>query len=92
LSRITTETTILGNYEIPPDVSHHPCRVSLFLLTSGQVEVLAWVSAKMVDPALWPDADDFVPERWLGKYKSAEVDRAVFIPFSIGSRNCIGQQ
>ncbi|PMD30788.1 cytochrome P450 [Hyaloscypha variabilis F] len=75
VSRITTETTILGNYEIPPGV-----------------EVLAWVSAKMVDPALWPDADDFVPERWLGKYKSAEVDRAVFIPFSIGSRNCIGQQ
>jgi cytochrome P450 len=46
----------------------------------------------MVDPEIWPDADDFVPERWLGKYKGAEIDRTLFIPFSIGSRNCIGQQ
>ncbi|KAE9365295.1 cytochrome P450, partial [Stipitochalara longipes BDJ] len=75
VSRVTTETTILANYEIPPGV-----------------EVLGWFSAMMVDPAAWPDANDFVPERWLGKYRGAEVDRALFIPFSLGSRNCIGQQ
>lgn len=54
--------------------------------------VLAWLSTQMADPSAWPDPGDFVPERWLGRYKGVDVDRTVFIPFSIGSRNCIGQQ
>lgn len=44
------------------------------------------------DPDLWPDPDSFVPERWLGKYKGFDADHAAAIPFSIGQRNCIGQQ
>ena len=44
------------------------------------------------DPRIWPDADSFIPERWHGEYKGAEVDRKAFMPFSAGTRNCIGQQ
>lgn len=44
------------------------------------------------DPRIWPDAEEFVPERWLKEYKGVEVDRKAFIPFSAGSRSCIGQQ
>ncbi|RDL37967.1 uncharacterized protein BP5553_05400 [Venustampulla echinocandica] len=44
------------------------------------------------DPRIWPDPESVVPERWLGEYKGAEVDRKAFVPFSAGSRNCPGQQ
>jgi len=44
------------------------------------------------DPRIWPDPDSFIPERWLGDYKGVPADRKAFIPFSAGSRNCIGQQ
>jgi cytochrome P450 len=35
--------------------------------------------------------DTFAPERWLGDEKYADDRRSVLQPFSIGSRNCIGQ-
>jgi cytochrome P450 len=54
--------------------------------------VSAWISALTKDPRIWPDAEAFVPERWLGNYKGAEVDRKAFLPFSGASRSCIGQQ
>jgi len=54
--------------------------------------VAAFISAMFKDPRIWPDPDAFVPERWLNKYKGAEADRKAFIPFSAGSRSCIGQQ
>jgi cytochrome P450 len=44
------------------------------------------------DPRIWPDAESFVPERWLGKYKGVEADRKAYLPFSGASRSCIGQQ
>ncbi|KAL9625242.1 MAG: hypothetical protein Q9160_000644 [Pyrenula sp. 1 TL-2023] len=34
---------------------------------------------------------DFVPERWLGDSEFASDKREVFKPFSVGSRNCLGQ-
>jgi cytochrome P450 len=37
------------------------------------------------------DPDTFAPSRWLGDEKYASDRRAVFQPFSMGSRNCIGQ-
>jgi cytochrome P450 len=46
----------------------------------------------MTDPKIWPDAMEFVPERWLGEYKGAFAEKKHFYSFSAGSRNCIGQQ
>jgi len=54
--------------------------------------VAAYISEMMTDPRIWPDPMDFIPERWLHAYKGIEADRKVFMPFSAGSRNCIGQQ
>ncbi|PMD33538.1 cytochrome P450 [Hyaloscypha variabilis F] len=54
--------------------------------------VSAWVSEMQRDPRIWPDPDSFIPERWLGDYKGVPADRKAFMPFSAGSRNCIGQQ
>ncbi|KAH7007774.1 cytochrome P450 ClCP1 [Ilyonectria destructans] len=42
-------------------------------------------------PNHWRDPEDFVPERWLGDSYYADDDRKIFQPFSIGARNCIGQ-
>ncbi|KAH9896299.1 cytochrome P450 [Xylariomycetidae sp. FL2044] len=51
--------------------------------------------------AIWgPDADEFRPERWLGKAEEEEEDhnknvtarqRNAFIPFSYGPRACVGR-
>jgi cytochrome P450 len=87
--RLVPETTILGGYEVPRDVSSF-----LFseALANGQTIVSAWISEMQRDPRIWPDADTFVPERWIGNYKGVAADRKAFMPFSAGSRNCIGQQ
>ena len=41
-------------------------------------------------PLLWSNGDKFLPDRWAAKAKETTTPLA-FIPFSIGSRNCIGQ-
>lgn len=42
------------------------------------------------DPVVYADPHSFVPERWIGQSPSSELEKA-FTPFSLGSRNCIGQ-
>lgn len=46
----------------------------------------------MLDESIWPDAKDFIPERWLSPYKGKDIDRKAYLPFSAASRSCIGQQ
>lgn len=41
------------------------------------------------DPTLFPNAEAFIPERWLDE--TAEM-RNAFIPFSYGPRNCVGMK
>lgn len=40
------------------------------------------------DPVVFPDPHKFIPDRWLA---STEATEASLTPFSIGKRNCIGQ-
>ncbi|GAA5887073.1 hypothetical protein JCM6882_009438 [Rhodosporidiobolus microsporus] len=40
------------------------------------------------DPEVWSDPFEFIPERWL---KETPEMKAAYIPFSIGGRNCPGQ-
>lgn len=42
------------------------------------------------NPAWFNDPAEFKPERWADKTASDRMDKS-FIPFSRGSRNCIGQ-
>ncbi len=88
--RLAPETTMLGGYEIPKDVSSLDflCKTQ----ANKQTVVSAWTSELHRDPRIWPDPEAFVPERWLGDYKGVAADRKAFMPFSAGSRNCIGQQ
>ncbi|TGO34982.1 hypothetical protein BHYA_0174g00060 [Botrytis hyacinthi] len=58
----------------------------------AHVTTYAFPNILQVDPRIWPDADSYIPERWLDNYKGVPVDRKAFMPFSGGVRNCIGQQ
>ncbi|CAG8689923.1 26122_t:CDS:2, partial [Dentiscutata erythropus] len=40
------------------------------------------------NPDIWDDADKFIPERFINPAKEL---RNSWIPFSIGPRNCLGQ-
>jgi cytochrome P450 len=44
------------------------------------------------NPNFWVQAEDFIPERWLGDPKFQNDKRDAFQPFSVGPRNCIGKK
>ncbi|KAI4864002.1 cytochrome P450 [Hypoxylon rubiginosum] len=50
-----------------------------------------WQAALYRNPAYFAQADEFVPERWLGDPRFANDSRQAFQPFSTGPRNCIGR-
>lgn len=43
------------------------------------------------DPALFPSPDEFLSDRWLADDDTTVDMNAALTPFSIGTRNCIGQ-
>jgi cytochrome P450 len=45
-----------------------------------------------VDPAIWPRASEFVPERWMvtDPENPLRPVKDAWRPFSMGARNCIG--
>lgn len=46
------------------------------------------------NPAYFADPNEFKPERWLPESRSdsrAELAKKAFVPFSLGSRGCIGK-
>ncbi|KAG0169201.1 hypothetical protein DFQ28_003911 [Apophysomyces sp. BC1034] len=75
LERITTTDTILGD-SLPVPKG--------IVITSN-------IYHAHHNPEYWPNADKFLPERWLdGAYP--EPDQDAYYPFSTGSRICIGKQ
>ncbi len=44
------------------------------------------------NPAYFKQADDFVPERWLGDGRFVDDRKEAFQPFSLGARNCVGRK
>ncbi|CAG8570740.1 16323_t:CDS:2 [Racocetra persica] len=70
--RQTTKDTVIDGYLIPKNTT---------------VSASIWSIHKSKE--IWgPDANDFVPERWL-KPENSQV-KGAFYAFSAGSRNCIG--
>ncbi|KAI9275886.1 cytochrome P450 [Phascolomyces articulosus] len=44
-----------------------------------------------IDNDYWPEAEKWIPERWIAGSGYPEADTEAFFPFSAGARNCIGQ-
>lgn len=80
LPRMVTHPTTINGYEIPTNT-----------IISTSISNLSWSSTH------FPEPKSFVPARWLPKEKQPvpthlTADKSAFLPFSTGSRNCIGQQ
>ncbi|KAJ8128542.1 hypothetical protein O1611_g5093 [Lasiodiplodia mahajangana] len=54
------------------------------------IHVSVHPTAANLSPANFRDANEFVPERWLGDPRYKDDVREVHQPFSFGPRNCIG--
>lgn len=62
-------------------------------INKGQV-VVANIYSMHRTPEFWARPDDFIPERWLPEGASAGLAakaKNAFLPFSAGSRSCIGR-
>jgi cytochrome P450 len=62
-----------------------PMRLGGVHLPAG-VRVLPSIWLAHHDPAVWPDPDQFQPERWLGR----KLDPYTWFPFGGGARRCLG--
>lgn len=76
-----------------PRVLDHPLQVGKHVLPARTIVGMQnYVHHR--DSNLFPQPDDFIPERWLETNcdeKRIEDMNAALTPFSLGSRNCIGQ-
>ena len=43
------------------------------------------------DPKTFPDPDSFIPERWIGSESVSDEMRELHMPFSKGTRVCLGK-
>ena len=70
-----------------PRVLLEPLQIGDYLLPKGTIVGMQnWIHHR--DPKVFPDPDQFSPARWL---HSSEAMESSLTPFSIGRRNCIGQ-
>ncbi|KAL9117956.1 MAG: hypothetical protein Q9187_005502 [Circinaria calcarea] len=56
---------------------------------------LVWANPQTIqrDPAYWPQADEFIPQRWLVPPGDVlHPSKGTWRPFEYGPRNCIGQE
>jgi cytochrome P450 family 4 subfamily V len=68
-----------------------PMSVGNVSIPSGMdVSISPWLLHR--DAAVWPQPDEFVPERWLGDDGCGrKVHHFSYMPFAQGPRNCIGR-
>lgn len=70
-----------------PRVLLEPMQLDEHTVPAGTVVGMQnWIHHR--NPAVFPNPDQFTPERWL---HSTEAMEASLTPFSLGRRNCIGQ-
>ncbi|KAL7933465.1 cytochrome P450 [Trichoderma chlorosporum] len=51
----------------------------------------SWYWTAFHFPEYWTQAEEFIPERWLGDPRFENDQRRIFTPFSVGGRGCIGK-
>ncbi|VTT60840.1 unnamed protein product [Fusarium fujikuroi] len=70
-----------------PRLLTEPLTLGQYTLPSGTVVGMQnWLHHR--DPSVFPDPDRFLPERW---FEETPEMKSSLTPFSLGKRNCIGQ-
>ena len=101
MPRVTDRNLELDGYLLPKGVrlpspsfiSPCPCACTNISRRRAQTTIACHTYTLQHDPCVWgDDVEDFRPERWLeSPERTAELQKA-FLPFSAGSRNCIGKR
>ncbi len=57
----------------------------------GRMDIYLGLRAVHLDPAIWPRADEFLPQRWLPGHEDLAPKRPdAFMPWGLGARMCPG--
>ena len=60
-----------------------------FIIPAGVVVSMS-IRDVNLNKTIFPDADHFIPERWLGDYEKRQMLEKYMVAFGRGPRNCIG--
>ncbi|KAG5764694.1 hypothetical protein H9Q72_007246 [Fusarium xylarioides] len=78
-------TIVLPRYV--PDEGRH---IDGYFIPGHTIVGCTSYSMHRIDKSVWPDADDFAPERWLDADGNTDRQRN-FFAFGLGARTCIGK-
>lgn len=76
---------------LPRYVPREGSTISGYELPGGSIVSCQAYSLHLLDEDVFPDADKFLPERWLQKEGEVERNR-LFFAFASGGRGCIGKK
>lgn len=83
VARIAITDVLLTSSSLPPSPPLH--------ILKGTAVVIPIASIHR-DATLWPNPDDFLPERWAEGPTKNLLHPLAFLAFSAGTRNCVGSQ
>lgn len=75
------------------EMCRHGDAVAGIVLPKG-TDVATCIYSIQRNPAYFSDPNEFKPERWLSEYENEswmQLAKKAFVPFSLGSRGCIGK-
>lgn len=72
-------------HTVPRDTIFHDYKIP------KNCSVMANINSALMDPDIWPNPEQFRPERFLNADQTEVVIPKEFVPFSTGPRSCIGE-
>ncbi|RFU79370.1 cytochrome p450 [Trichoderma arundinaceum] len=75
----------------PRTINEHGDTLGGYFVPPG-TDIDIWYWTMFHHPDYWVQAEDFIPERWLGDPRFENDKRQIFTPFSVGPRGCIGKK
>ncbi|RSL56237.1 hypothetical protein CEP54_008978 [Fusarium duplospermum] len=79
-----------GTLPLPRYVSQGGRHIDSYFLPADTIVGCTAYSMHRLDTIIFPDADEFVPERWLDSAGNTDRQR-LFFAFGLGARTCIGK-
>lgn len=80
-----------GTLPLPRYVPKGGRHIDGYFLPADVIVGCTSYSMHRLDTSIFPDADEFVPERWLDSAGNTDRQR-LFFAFGLGARTCIGKQ